>query len=219
MKLAKQIITLSAALLLCMGVAFTLISGIVVCGQTSNGPERKALKIANTENVRFTKEIHDARIKVVEAKEVTDAYKAEDKAKEVTAAKKLRKDDLRKIDIAFQQSKTALRTGVGMRSVAVADTGVATASVVTVTAGTNVTAKRDRVANAFWYTSARTQVEMGGAIGTVEIGTKQKLTTMGALMVAGIANMFVGAGLVLTVMLLNKREAGEPAPKAKAKVA
>lgn len=193
MKLAKQIILLSAALVLAMGIAFTCISGIVIGTQTSV----KSVKL--TEAITYDSKVHDANVKR------DAAIKGADDQKVIDIAAAAEDADL--INKANDKHSAAVKEAKRVRSVEVTTAKRNRDKAIT-------TAKKDAYKAAFWYTSKTTHTD-GGVINATATAEHQRLTPMALMLVSGLSMTFIGGGLVLTVVLLNKNEAKKaPAPKA-----
>lgn len=190
MKLAKQIILLSAALVLAMGLAFTCISGIVIGTQTSVKSEKLTAEIAYT----TAKKTADDTLKTAKttrdnALAAAEALEGDAKTAAINAANET-------YDIAVAVRKAAVLKAQRDKDIAIS------------------TAKKAAYKAAFWYTSKTTHTD-GGVINATATAEHQRLTPMALMLVSGLSMIFIGGGLVLTVVLLNKNEAKKaPAPKA-----
>ena len=223
MKLAKQIITLSAVALCAMGLSFILISGIVIGAQASTGPELRSLQITYTEQKRQLTEANDTLIKtakdvLAEKEAVTTGTEAEiaaaiKTAKEnVTKAEKHKKDELRKLKNTYEQNKIVINKGGKLTTVTIT---TSTGTISTATASETIDGWRSRLEAAFMEPAGK--VTTDGSSTTIE--AELKLTPMGTLMVLGIAFTFIGGALVVTVVVMNKHEAGNKEPKKESKKA
>ena len=213
MKLAKQIIKLSAIAIAAMGLSFILISGIIIGIETGTLPERKSLNITYTEQTRLLDEIHDKLIDAkkdalatANAKVVEGGYTQAQKDIDVktaqtalTTAEKNKADAIRTLDNANGQNLLTIKKGGKLQTATVN----ATTGAVTLTAASvDTLGSRDRIAAAFTEASGTFSMDGGVTTSTFDI----QLTPMGALMVAGLVFSFVGGALVVTLVIMKKKE-------------
>jgi len=229
MKLAKQIITLTAALVLMMGVAFTLISGIVIFGQTGAGAERRVVNTAHSQATRIVRDAHTFRVAEASRLYAIDGagtITAEERDARVEAADNVRRADLRRLDNMRDRNLNALRAGTATQTLTATPLNVnneltsamtnfnATVLGAYSTVPNTTGSTRNRWLRAF--TTERTTVRSEGDIVIQNVtASRQVLTPMGKLFVTGLASTFIGAGLLLTVKCLNKQEAEAGTPAAK----
>ena len=221
MKLAKQIITLSAVALCAMGLSFILISGIVIGAQASTGAEYKSLEITYTEQKR---ELTEANNKLIDAAKETLAEKeaattgteaeiaaAIKTAKEnVTKAEKNKKDVLRKFKNLYEQNRIVINKGGYLQNATIA---AATGTFTTTTSSTMTMGWRARVQIAFMEISSTVETNLTASGSSETVNEGLRLTPMGTLMVLGISFTFIGGALVVTVIVMNKNQAGKKEAK------
>jgi len=235
MKIAKYVVSTSAIVILAMGLAFVLMSGIVIGAETSMSVESKSLKTNYNIQVKAEKERHKARMDggeyfvytPTEVNNVITSYAITSTVveKETTAITNALSATVA-LNAYLKAAKDAgVEGGTGFTNQANKDARIKLvedaiaaeklANKVTLdTLKKTYDAKRNageatgkgRLSSAF---TKKTAVNTGIA------GAHEKFTLspMGAMMITGLILTFIGGALVVTGVILKKREGNEPAKK------
>jgi len=238
MKLAKQIILLSAVLVLAMGLAFTLVGGIVIGQHAGMSDEMRLINTWEAMEIRelrreFNEELGwwDDKIKQHQNARIAATEPEDMKEYEVWFEKETERDEAI-ADLRYERDNwlngdkwIVDETGnIGARAQLREDIReireIANLARVGVKAGffifpgepgepEEVVTARDRLISAFY--TQRVIVDNDNDITTYE---PTQLSAMGALLVAGVAFVFIGAGLVVTIIFMNKCAGKKEAKKA-----
>jgi hypothetical protein len=205
MKLAKQIITLSAAALLALGLSFVLISAITIGTQSSTGPEAGVREIWYNESVTEINEKHDKYINEVKAVVVGAAAINLKPAKTDTAGNA---PDIKTSTNEGAAESTSFATETDKNNgIAKAEKAKEDALRKAKNAHKENLLSIDKsyatkLTSAFTY--AKTTVTYDASTGNYENYSVSALTPMGCIMVTGLALTLAGGALVATVIIMNK---------------